>query len=276
MDSVVVDGVRIGFERVGAGPAVLLAGGTGMPPIAWQVGGLRNVLADAGYQVISYAARGVVPSDAPAAPYTIEQMTGDAAGLLDALDVRDAALVGYSLGSFIVELLARTRPDLARSAVLVAGAGPITPLLSAVLAMESELIATVGRIPDTAAAFQTLMTGLPPTSLRDDENLVSQWVQMLGMQGQMWTSKEGENGQSAAAFAWLHDEHRMAALRDITIPVLVASFEHDPLFPPRTGRIAADILPRGEFTEIPNAAHAGLMTHPDDIIKAIVGFLART
>jgi pimeloyl-ACP methyl ester carboxylesterase len=202
-------------------------------------------------------------------------MAAETAGLLDALDVHDATLVGYSLGSFTVELLARTRPDLAHSAVLLAGAGPITPLLGAVLAMERDLIATVGHIPDTAAAFQTLMTGLPPTTLRDDENLVSQWVQMLGMQGQMWTSKDGENGQSAAAYAWLHDEHRMAALRDITIPTLVASFEHDPLFPPRTGRIAADTLPRGEFTEIANAAHAGLMTRPDDTIKAILGFLTR-
>ncbi|SDM88259.1 alpha/beta hydrolase fold [Lentzea albidocapillata subsp. violacea] len=247
-----------------------------MPPIAWQACGLRDALTDAGYEVISYAARGVAPSDAPPPPYTIEQMAGDAAGLLDALDVRDAALVGYSLGSFTVELLARTRPDLARCAVLVAGAGPVTPLLSAVLAMEAELITTVGHIPDTAAAFQTLMTGLAPTPLRDDEGLVSQWVQMLGYQRQMWTSKDGENGQSTAACSWLHDEHRMAALRNITIPVLVASFEHDVLFPPRTGRIAAEALPHGEFTVVRGAAHAGVMTHPGETIEAVIGFLSRT
>lgn len=276
MDSVVVEGVRIGFERVGSGPAVLLAGGTGMPPVAWQVCGLRDVLVDAGYQVISYSARGVAPSDAPPPPYTIGQMAGDVAGLLDALDVRGAALVGYSLGSFTVESLARTRPELARSIVLLAGAGPMTPLLGAVLAMESELIALGGHIPATVAAFQTLMTGLAPRSVRDDEDLVSLWVRMLGMQGQLWTSKAGENGQSAASVAWLHDEHRMAALRDITVPALVASFEHDPLFPPRTGRIAAEALPNGEFVEIPDAAHAGLMTHPDETIKAIMGFLGRT
>jgi hypothetical protein len=48
MDSVVVNGVRIGFERVGAGPTVLLAGGTGMPPIAWQACGFRDALTEAG------------------------------------------------------------------------------------------------------------------------------------------------------------------------------------------------------------------------------------
>jgi pimeloyl-ACP methyl ester carboxylesterase len=98
--------------------------------------------------------------------------------------------------------------------------------------------------------------------------LVSQWVQMLGLQRQMWTAIDGENGQSAASAGWLRDEHRMAALCDVTIPVLVASFEHDPLFPPRTGRIAAEVLPYGEFTVIPDAAHAGLMTHSDASFKA--------
>jgi pimeloyl-ACP methyl ester carboxylesterase len=111
--------------------------------------------------------------------------------------------------------------------------------------------------------------------LRDDENRVEQWVRMLGMQGQMWTSREGENGQSAAADSWLDRENRMDRLSDITVPVLVTAFQHDPLFPPRVGRIAADALPRGEFVEIPHAAHAGLMTHPTETIGVIMEFVTR-
>jgi pimeloyl-ACP methyl ester carboxylesterase len=275
VDSVVVDGVRIAYELAGEGRPVLLLGGTGMPPVAWQACGLVEALARQGFQVITYAARGVVPSDAPPAPYTVGQLAADAAGLLDALRLRDVAVVGYSLGSFTVESLARSRPDLVARAVLLAGAGPTTQVLVAALAMERELITVAGRIPAAAATFQALCTGLAPDALRDDDEFVRQWREILAVQGQFWTSPEGEIGQSAAVDTWVSRADRLSALRRITAPVLVAAFEHDPLFPPRAGRAAAELLPHGEFVEIPGAAHAGLMTHPEATSRVLVDFLVR-
>ncbi|WP_406278860.1 alpha/beta fold hydrolase [Embleya sp. NBC_00896] len=275
MDSVVVDGVRIAYQRVGEGPTVVLAGGTGMPIVAWELSGLRDALVHAGFEVIAYAARGVAPSAAPPAPYTIAELTGDLAGLLDALGVTRASVVGYSLGSFTTELLARTRPDLVHTAVLLAGAGPATPLLTAVLATEAELIAATGHIPPATGSLLTVLTGLSPTVLRDDPEQVATWVELAGTQGAMWTSAEGECGQSAASSGWIHDPGRMAALAEITAPVLVAAFEHDLYFPPAGGRAAAALLPTAEFVRIPDAAHAGLMTHPKETIEALVGHLLR-
>ncbi|HYQ66984.1 alpha/beta hydrolase [Actinophytocola sp.] len=273
MDSVVVGGVRIAYELAGAGRPVLLLGGTGMPPVAWQACGLVEALARRGFQVVTYAARGVVPSDAPPAPYTVGQLAADAAGLLDALGLRDVAAVGYSLGSFTLESLVRSRPDLVARAVLLAGAGPTTQALVAALAMERELITVAGRIPAAAATFQALCTGLAPNALRDDDEFVRQWREILAVQGQFWTSADGEIGQSAAAGTWVSRTDRLTALRRITVPVLVAAFEHDPLFPPRAGRAAAELLPHGEFVEIPGAAHAGLMTHPEATSRVLVDFL---
>ncbi|MGW2582254.1 hypothetical protein ACWCYZ_13095 [Streptomyces virginiae] len=63
MESVVVGGgVRIAYEQVSAGPPVLLAGGTGMPPVAWELSGVRGALVEAGFKMVTYAARGVTPS----------------------------------------------------------------------------------------------------------------------------------------------------------------------------------------------------------------------
>jgi pimeloyl-ACP methyl ester carboxylesterase len=274
VDSVVLDGVRIAYQLEGEGRPVLLLGGTGMPPVAWEACGLVEALTRRGFQVVTYAARGVVPSDAPPAPYTVEQLAGDAAKLLDVLGLRNAAVVGYSLGSFTVEALARGRPDLVSRAVLLAGAGPTTQMLLATLAVERELIATTGGIPDVVTTFQTLCTGLSPTSLRDDDEFVRQWREILAVQRRFWTSRDGENGQSAAVAAWVTGANRLVALRRIMVPVLVAAFEHDPLFPPRAGRAAAEMLPRGEFVEIPDAAHVGLMTHPEETVGVLVDFLA--
>ncbi|MCP3754036.1 alpha/beta fold hydrolase [Streptomyces sp. TBY4] len=273
MESVVVGGVRIAYERAGAGRPVVLAGGTGMPPVAWEFSGLRGALVAAGFEVVTYAARGVAPSDAPPAPYTMAQLTGDLAGLMDHLALRDAAVVGYSLGSFTAELLARTRPDLVGALVLMAGAGPLTGVVDAVLDAEAELIGLFGHLPPAFAALQTLLTTLPPAVLRDDAEQVAAWRELLGGQESVWAAPAGEAGQSAASSGWLRDPSRMAALAEVRAPALAVAFEHDLYFPPHTGRAAAAVLPRGEFAQVDGAAHGGLLTHPGETAEVLLRFL---
>ncbi|MFE4636117.1 alpha/beta fold hydrolase [Streptomyces sp. NPDC056773] len=273
MESVVVGGVRIAYERAGAGRPVVLAGGTGMPPVAWEFSGLRGALVAAGFEVVTYAARGVAPSDAPPAPYTMAQLTGDLAGLMDHLTLRDAAVVGYSLGSFTAELLARTRPDLVGALVLMAGSGPLTGVVDAVLDAEAELIGLFGHLPPAFAALQTLLTTLPPAVLRDDAEQVAAWRELLGGQEAVWAAPAGEAGQSAASSGWLRDPGRMAALAEVRSPALAVAFEHDLYFPPHTGRAAAALLPRGEFAQVDGAAHGGLLTHPGETAEVLLRFL---
>lgn len=273
MESVVVGGVRIAYERAGAGRPVVLAGGTGMPPVAWEFSGLRGALVAAGFEVVTYAARGVAPSDAPPAPYTMAQLTGDLAGLMDHLALRDAAVVGYSLGSFTAELLARTRPDLVGALVLMAGAGPLTGVVDAVLDAEAELIGLFGHLPPAFAALQTLLTTLPPAVLRDDAEQVAAWRELLGGQESVWAAPAGEAGQSAASSGWLRDPGRMAALAEVRAPALAVAFEHDLYFPPHTGRAAAALLPLGEFAQVDGAAHGGLLTHPGETAEVLLRFL---
>ncbi|MDQ0947036.1 pimeloyl-ACP methyl ester carboxylesterase [Streptomyces phaeochromogenes] len=276
MESVSVGGVRIAYERRGAGRPVVLVGGTGMPPVAWELCGLRGELVDAGFEVVTYAARGVAPSDATPAPYTVETLAADLAGLLDALRLTDVTVIGYSLGSFTTELLVRTRPDLVRAAVLLAGAGPLTAVLDAVLQAETELVSASGHLPPAFVKLQTLLTSLPPEVLRDDEEQVRTWLELLDAQESVWASREGAAGQLAASDRWMRDELRMSALADIHRPVLVVAFEHDLYFPPRSGKAAAEVLARGQFVAISGAAHAGVLTHPKETTDVLLGFLART
>jgi pimeloyl-ACP methyl ester carboxylesterase len=109
--------------------------------------------------------------------------------------------------------------------------------------------------------------------LRDDEGQVAMWWELLGAHKDSWTSPDGAVGQSAAAIEWLRDTDRMERWIAITVPVLVACFEHDLFFPPAAGMAAAAAIPRGEFIEIADAAHAGLLTHPHQCIDAVTSFL---
>jgi len=278
MESADIGGVRLAYDVRGSGPngTVVLAGGSGMPPLVWELCGLNEALDAAGYQVVTYSARGVAPSAAPPPPYTIADLSDDLAGLLGHLGIADCRLVGYSLGGFVAELMARRRPDLIRAAVLLGSAGQPGPVSLARCDAEAEMVAALGCLPAPFMRFTELMTSLPPSVLRDDVGQVATWWELLGAHEESWTSQDGVVGHSAAAVQWLRDDDHIARWPEITIPVLVACFEHDLFFPPAAGMAAAAAIPRGEFIEIPGAAHAGLLTHPRLCIDAIIKFFKVT
>ena len=275
MESADVDGLRLAYDVRGSGRngTVVLAGGSGMPPLVWELCGLSEALDAAGYQVLTYSARGVAPSEAPPPPYTIADLADDLAGLLVHLGISDCRLVGYSLGGFVAELMVRRRPDLIRCAVLLGSAGHPGPVALARCDAEAELVAALGYLPAPFMRFTELMTSLPPSVLRDDAGQVETWWDLLGAHEDSWTSPDGAVGQSAAAIQWLKDADRVERWTAITAPVLIACFEHDLFFPPAAGMAAAAAIPRGEFIEISDAAHGGLLTHSHQCIDAITKFL---
>ncbi len=273
MDMIAVNGVNIGFEISGAGEPVMLIGGTGMPPAGWDAAGLRPALVHGGYQVVAFAARGVAPSGAPAPPYTVEDLCLDVAGLLDHLGQSQCRVVGLSLGGFVTEVLARTRPDLVRAAVLIASAGPPTAMTRLMLRAQRD-VAAAGPVPVSSTTYDDVRAALPPDVLRDDDAQVERWSQMLAFD--TWTSSAGQSGQYTAAWSWLEDDQRMDRLAQITVPCLVVAFEHDLQFPPRCGRQAAAAIPRGEFIEVPSAAHGGLFTHPDVCCEILLSYINRS
>ncbi|MGI9418893.1 MAG: alpha/beta fold hydrolase, partial [Geminicoccaceae bacterium] len=71
-----------------------------------------------GLRLIRYDKRGHGLSSCPAAPYSIEDHRDDLAGLLDGLAIKDAVVVGLSVGGMIAQALGAARPDLAKALAL--------------------------------------------------------------------------------------------------------------------------------------------------------------
>jgi pimeloyl-ACP methyl ester carboxylesterase len=276
MERICAGSTNLAVDRFGSGPPVVLAGGTGMPAVVWEVCGFVEALVTAGYEVVTYSARGVAPSDAPRAPYTIEEMAYDLAGLIETLALGPCSVIGYSLGGFQAELLARTRADLLRSVVLLASAGPLTDVLDAVIVAEGELLERLGSIPRSFLVLEGLTGSLPSELLRDEPDQVALWRELLAGQTDVWESPDGELGQWHAARAWTRNAGRMEALSGIEVPVLAVAFEQDLKFPPRGARLAVATMPRGEAVEIAGAAHGGLLTHTQATLEPVLSFLRST
>src|SRR3712207_891840 len=82
----------------------------------------RSFISDlsSNYTVIVFDNRGVGNTTIGSQPYTIEQLADDTAGLLDALEIQNANVLGYSLGSFIAQQLAITYPEKVSRLILAA------------------------------------------------------------------------------------------------------------------------------------------------------------
>ena len=93
-------GVRLSFEDIGAGRPVVLVHGWTMSHRVWN--GTAARLA-AGRRVVLPDLRGHGDSDKPAAGLGPERHAADLAALLEALDLRDVTLVGWSFGGMAAE-----------------------------------------------------------------------------------------------------------------------------------------------------------------------------
>jgi pimeloyl-ACP methyl ester carboxylesterase len=116
-----INGIEIYFEEQGSGESVLLIPASWWPSDTWKVG-VVPVLARH-YRTIIFDCRGTGRSSQPVDGYTVNQFAADALGLLTHLGVKHCHVVGFALGSLIVQAMAIERPDLVAT-LTMAAAGP--------------------------------------------------------------------------------------------------------------------------------------------------------
>ena len=117
MPRVLASDIEIHYEEYGAGEPLLLIAGLGANVCDWapQIPTLTQH-----YRVIAFDNRGAGRSDKPDGTYTISQLASDTAGLMNALGIDSAHVLGHSMGGFVAQELALSHPQRLRSLVLSA------------------------------------------------------------------------------------------------------------------------------------------------------------
>lgn len=153
---IVVNGVRLAYDDLGDGPAILFVHGFLLDRTMWR----HQVLALDGWRRIAPDLRGMGLSEAPEHPYGVSVYADDLARLLDALDVERTVVCGLSLGGYVAfELVRRYRERVAALVDLDARAEPDTAERKA---RRDEMISRV-RDDDVGAVLDELA----PTYLTD-------------------------------------------------------------------------------------------------------------
>jgi pimeloyl-ACP methyl ester carboxylesterase len=274
MPRVSANGLQIEVETFGDArkPAVLLVMGLGMQLVAWPEEYCR-ALADAGYHVIRFDNRDVGlssrvdagPARSPAvemaryalhlpvrAAYRIEDMAEDAVGVLDALGIPAAHLVGASLGGMVAQAVAAEHPARCLSLVSImstsgARALPMaTPKVGWVLSNRPPRGASFERkLAHVVRVFRTIGSPGYPTP----EPLLRERL-ALGLR----RSSDAE-GMQRQLLAVLASGDRSAALARIRAPTLVLHGEADPFVRVEHGCDCARKIPGAVLRTVPGMGH---------------------
>lgn len=122
MSTVRVDGLEVAYRMQGEGPALLMVAGTGYPGGTWYPQ-LLDLLSER-HTVITYDHRGTGGTTGEAGDFSTRTLARDALGLLAALDVTTAHVLGHSMGGRVAQWMAIDEPQRVRTLVLAAsGAG---------------------------------------------------------------------------------------------------------------------------------------------------------
>ena len=116
MPNIDIDGTELYYERRGEGEPLLLIQGLGGNSLHWGEGFLGGLEED--FELILFDNRGAGRSAALAGEHTIADLAGDALGLLDALEIDSAHVVGISMGGMVAQELALAAPERVRTLTL--------------------------------------------------------------------------------------------------------------------------------------------------------------
>ncbi len=116
MPKVELAGTALNYERAGAGEPLLLIQGMSANHLAW--GRAFSSLLERDFEVIAFDNRGIGLSSPVAEAFSIAEMAADTAGLLEALEIESAHVMGISMGGMIAQELALAHPGKLRSLTL--------------------------------------------------------------------------------------------------------------------------------------------------------------
>jgi pimeloyl-ACP methyl ester carboxylesterase len=275
MSTVTIGDVELYYEEHGSGDPLLLIMGLATDSTAWMF--QLPAFAER-YRTILFDNRGVGRSAKPAGPYTIGGMADDAAGLLAALGIERAHVVGISMGGMIAQELALRHPERVRSLVLactypepdeeirLGRANSIAQLGGSVDAAGTATLDMAA--VDPMMIFQTLMPKVfSPNFLM---NQMPTLMQLFSGALQWGFSIEAIMAQVDAVMSHKATDR----LRHIAVPTLVITGDADLLIPPANSDIIAGEIPGAKLVKIPGGTHGFNFETPEIFNQKVLDFLA--
>ena len=277
-----VGDIDIGYKMLGKGEPILLFNGASDNMNAWDEAFLKGLSSN--HTVIVFDQRGIANTTIGSKSYSYQQLADDSAGLLDALKISKADVMGYSLGSYLAQQLTITYPNKVNSLILVGsscGGKDHTPKPPEFIKLQSDVVnkslnnvsislgemkalvsASLGEgwirlhpdsvnIPENITSLQQLKPGLPPEVANNQNNV-----------GKHWEDNPNWSGTC--------DE-----LAKLAKPTLVITGTDDNQYQPHVNSLKiVEKIPGAWLVQIKDAGHAVMDQYPEQIGRLLSTFLS--
>ncbi|MDG1819131.1 MAG: alpha/beta hydrolase [Porticoccaceae bacterium] len=265
------NGLRIAYEEFGDpnDPAIVLVAGLFNQLVRWPVA-LCELLVARGYRVIRFDNRDIGLSDkmdgarAPGllrlflvsqfavpvkTPYTLDDMAEDTIGLMDALNIQAAHIVGMSMGGMISQIVAARYPKRILSLTSIMSTSGVrgkgVPSIPVSLQMIKPVTKTRSALDNSVDIWR--MIGSPAYPVSDEEAR-----QILQAEQQRSNNPAAYMRQIAAIKA---APNRIELLRSIKVPVLIIHGKQDRLVPVSGGIDTAKYIPHAKLCLFEGMGH---------------------
>ncbi|WP_433132703.1 alpha/beta fold hydrolase [Micromonospora sp. CA-240977] len=265
--------IELYYEDHGAGQPVVLIHGFPLSGHSWEKQSAE--LLRAGYRVVTYDRRGFGQSSQTALGYDYDTFAADLNVLMETLDLSNAVLVGFSMGTGeVARYLGRYGSARVAKVAFLASLEPF-------------LLKTDDN--PTGAAPREFFEGIVEQVRKDryayytafyadfynlDENLGSRISEEAVRNSWAVAASGSWYAAAAAPMTWITDFRD--DIRTIDVPALILHGTGDRILPiDATGRPFHKALPSADYVEIDGAPHGLLWTHADEVNNALLAFLAK-
>jgi pimeloyl-ACP methyl ester carboxylesterase len=259
------------YTDQGTGQPVVLIHGFPLNAESW--GAQSAALLDSGYRVIAYDRRGFGASTKAAYGYNYDTFAADLNIIMERLDLRDALLVGFSMGTGEIARYLSTYGSARVAKAVFIGS------------LEPYLLVTDDN-PDGAAPAE-YFEGVSATVRADRwafltgffhdfynlDDLLGSRISPEALAGSVQVANQmGNIAIVAAPLSWPTDFR--ADIPKIDVPALILHGTADNILPiDATARRFRELLPDAEYREIEGAPHGMLLTHAAEVNEALLSFL---
>lgn len=263
LSSLVVDGATLSVEEQGDGTeAIVFAHGVLLDKRMFdrQMEALRDH-----YRCIAFDFRGHGRSEVTSGGYEVDELTQDAAGLIEQLQCSPCHFVGHSLGSFVGIRLAIRRPELVRSLVLLAPSADPQPRRDV---FRYRIMQAVARLAGMAPLARPLMKTLFGRSFLSDPDRTAEREE--------WRRRIATMSLPAALRA-VDGVLSRRGVRDqlpcIKAPTLVITGDEDVAAPRLLAQRVLAGIPDARLVTMSGAGHVAPVERPDEVTASIEDFL---
>lgn len=245
--------IELSYDRAGDGPPLLLIMGMSGTRHHWGDAFLAELHRD--FDTIAYDHRDAGESTKTGQPFTIADLAGDAAGLLDALEIESAHVMGISMGGMIAQELALAHPERIRSLTLgctyCGGAGSALTDES-VFRRLAEGMSSGDRERAIRTAWEV---NVSPTFAKNDDIYATFLAR--GLRYGLPVAVIMEQARAIAE----HDTS--ARLGELNVPTLIVHGTLDEMLPVQNGRMIAGLIPGARLEILEGIGHMYFLELPE-------------